>query len=46
MTDSEIGLSYLFDIDQGLDGCKFIFRAPATLVEQTIEFALEDVPLP
>jgi hypothetical protein len=46
MTDSEIGLSYLFDIDQGLDGCKFVFRAPATLVEQTIEFALEDVPLP
>ncbi len=46
MTESEIGLSYLFDIEKGLEGCKFLFRAPATLVEQTIEFTLEDVPLP
>ncbi|MEQ1828875.1 MAG: hypothetical protein ABL921_23125, partial [Pirellula sp.] len=46
MTNNEIGLSYLFDVEKGLDGYKFVFRAPATLVEQTIKFALEDIPLP
>ncbi len=46
MNDNEIGLSYLFDIEKGLKDCKFIVRAPGTLVEQTVEFALADVPLP
>lgn len=46
MNDKEIGLSYLFDIDKGLEGCKFMYRAPGNVVDQTVEFALEDVPLP
>jgi hypothetical protein len=46
MTENEIGLSYLFDMEKGLDGCKFVFRAPATLAEQTVKFVIEDVPLP
>ncbi len=46
MNDKEIGLSYLFDVEKGLDGCKFMIRAPGNVVDQTVEFALEDVPLP
>ena len=46
MNDKEIGLSYLFDVDKGLDGYKFMIRAPGNVVDQTVEFALEDVPLP
>ena len=46
MTESEIGLSYLFDIDGGLDDCTFVYRAPANLIDQSLEFVLEDVPLP
>ncbi len=46
MNDKEIGLSYLFDIEKGLDGCKFMYRAPGSVVDQTVEFTLEDVPLP
>ena len=46
MNDKDIGLSYLFDIEKGLDGCKFMYRAPGMVVEQAAEFALEDVPLP
>ena len=46
MNDKEIGLSYLFDIAKGLEGCKFMYRAPGSVVDQTAEFALEDVPLP
>ena len=46
MTESEIGLSYLFDIESGLDDCKFVYRAPANLIDQSLEIVLEDVPLP
>ncbi len=46
MNDKEIGLSYLFDVEKGLEGCKFMYRAPGSVVDQTAEFALEDVPLP
>ena len=46
MNDKEIGLSYLFDVEKGLEGCKFMIRAPGNVVDQTVEFALEDVPLP
>ena len=46
MNDKEIGLSYLFDVEKGLDGYKFMIRAPGNVVDQTVEFALEDVPLP
>ena len=46
MNDNDIGLSYLFDIEKGLEGAKLIFKAPATLVDQSVEFLLEDVPLP
>ena len=46
MNEKEIGLSYLFDVEKGLEGCKFMYRAPGSVVDQTAEFALEDVPLP
>ena len=46
MTENEIGLSYLFDIDGGLENCTFVYRAPANLIDQSLEFVLEDVPLP
>jgi len=46
MSDKDIGLSYLFDVDGGLEGCKFMYRAPGSIVDQTVEFVLEDVPLP
>ena len=46
MTDKEIGLSYLFDVEKGLEGCTFMYRAPGNVVDQTVEFILEDVPLP
>jgi hypothetical protein len=46
MTENEIGLSYLFDVEKGLEGHKFMYRAPASLVDQTFTFVLEDVTLP
>jgi hypothetical protein len=36
----------LFDIEKGLEGCKLIVRAPSSVIDQTFDFSLEDVPLP
>jgi len=46
MGGKEMGFSYLFDNEAGLEGCKFMYRAPGSIVEQSVEFDLEDVPLP
>lgn len=46
MTNSSVGLSYLFELDKGFEGCKFLYRAPGSIVEQTIEYSIEDIPLP
>lgn len=46
MTNSSVGLSYLFELDKGFEGCKFVYRAPGSIVEQIIEYSIEDIPLP
>lgn len=46
MTENEVGLSYLFDVDKGLDGYRFVFKAPASLYNLTLPFVVEDIPLP
>jgi hypothetical protein len=46
MTGTEIGLSYLFDHEPGLDDCRLVYRAPAILAQQILEFELKDIPLP
>ncbi len=46
MNDNDIGLSYLFEVEKGLEGCKFVFRAPGSLNEEEIEFELQDIYLP
>jgi hypothetical protein len=46
MNENDIGMSYLFELEKGLDGCKFVYRAPGSLNEEEIEFELADIPLP
>lgn len=46
MTDKEMGMSFLFELEKGLEGCKFVFRAPGSLHVQEVDFALVDIPLP
>jgi hypothetical protein len=46
MMNTGIGLSYIFELENGFDGCTFVYRAPRSIVHQTVEYALEDVPLP
>lgn len=46
MTEKEMGMSFLFELEKGLEGCKFVFRAPGSLHVQEVDFALVDIPLP
>ena len=46
MNDNELGLSYLFDVEKGLEGCKFLYKAPSNVIDQNCEFELNDIPLP
>jgi hypothetical protein len=45
-TQNEIGVSYLFDGEQDLDGCRFVYKTPATLVSMPVEYELKGIPLP
>ncbi len=44
--ESEVGMAYLFPLDQGPKGYAFIYKTPATIVNVPVEFELKDLPLP
>ncbi len=46
MTNNEIGLSFLFEVEDDLKGYRFVFQAPQSVAHQTLEYSLEQVPLP
>ncbi|MEO1973356.1 MAG: hypothetical protein ABGX07_17485 [Pirellulaceae bacterium] len=43
---NEVGVSYLFAVDGGLKGHKFIYETPATMIRQTIDYEVKDIELP
>lgn len=45
-TENEVGISYLFDLPDGLDGCRFVYKTPAVLNRYRLPFELQDLPLP
>lgn len=46
ITPKEIGLSFLFDVEGKLEDYRFVFVAPQSIVQQTVEYALSGIPLP
>lgn len=44
----EIGFVYLYDLPEGVDiaACQWVYRTPAALALETVEYELKDVPLP
>lgn len=42
---NEVGVAYLFAVD-GLDGCKFVYRTPASMLRFSVDYELEDIQLP
>jgi hypothetical protein len=43
---NEIGLSVLFDLPQGPDGCRLVYTTPAVVLRVHLPYELTDIPLP
>jgi hypothetical protein len=43
---NEIGVAYLFDREQGLDGCKLVYKTPVVIMKMPVEYELKDIDLP
>lgn len=46
ITDTGIGLSFLFEVEKDLEGHQLQIVAPQSILQQSVEFALENIPLP
>lgn len=44
--ESEVGYSYIFPIDDDLEGWKLIYTTPAGVAEIPVEYEIKDIPLP
>lgn len=44
-TESNVGLGYLFEIDR-IEGAKLVYQTPTSVVKNTVNFVLHDIPLP
>jgi hypothetical protein len=46
LTKSDIGLSYLFDIEGALSDYRFVYRAPESVILQTVDYEFNNIPFP
>jgi hypothetical protein len=45
-SDNEVGVAYLFDLEDGPEGHTFVYRTPAAIHSAPIRYELKDIPLP
>jgi hypothetical protein len=43
---NEIGVAYMFVREEGLKGCKLVYKTPALIVKMPVEYELKDIVLP
>lgn len=43
---NEVGVAYLSDREGGLEGCKFVYKTPALLIQVPVAFEVKEIPLP
>ncbi|MCA9122032.1 MAG: hypothetical protein H6822_12160 [Planctomycetaceae bacterium] len=43
---SEVGIAYLFDLPDGPEGCTFVYKTPALILQLPVEYELKDIELP
>ncbi len=43
---NEVGFVYRFVLDEGAQGCRFIYKTPAAIIRTTAAFELHDIELP
>ena len=44
--DDQVGVSYLFGLEEGLKGYKFVYRTPVSLIKIPVEYELKGIELP
>lgn len=45
-TENEVGVAYLFAVDGPLTGYKFVYKTPGLILSRTIDYQVQDIPLP
>jgi hypothetical protein len=45
-TPNEVGIAYLFDLSEGIDGLTWVYETPAAIVELPVEYELKEIELP
>jgi hypothetical protein len=45
-TPNEVGIAYLFDLPDGIDGLTWVYETPAAIIELPVEYELKDIELP
>ncbi len=45
-TPNEVGVAYLFDLPDGIEGLTWVYETPAAIVELPVEYELKDIELP
>jgi hypothetical protein len=45
-TRNEVGVAYLFDLPDGVEGLSWVYETPAAIVELPIEYEIKDIELP
>jgi hypothetical protein len=43
---NEVGVAYLFDMPDGLEGLSWVYETPAAIVDLPVEYELKDIELP
>ena len=43
---NEVGVAYLFAVDEGLDQYKFVYKTPALIVQMPVSYELKNIALP
>lgn len=45
-TPNEVGIAYLFDLPEGIEGLSWVYESPVSIVEREYKYQLEGVKLP
>ena len=45
-TPNEVGVAYLFDLPDGIEGLSWVYETPAAIIELPVEYEIKDIELP
>ena len=45
-SQNEVGVAYLFDLPEGIEGLSWVYETPAAIIDLPVEYELTDIELP